>query len=124
MKGVHIMKKAILITGIITIVGYAITALIMFIVASVATDPQVINEVMNTTGATREQAEAAARITQAGFIVTGVIFLIGVAFAIVLIALRNNTRIKKGAGIALGVLGIVFSTLPGIFFLVDSVKNR
>ena len=121
------MKKAILISGIFWAVVCGITALILFLVGAVANSPEVIQEVVNQSQGTvtMEQAQAAAAAAQALMIGWAVYFLLGLVFAIVLIALRNNQRLSKGAGIALGIVGVVFgATLPGIFFIVDSAKTR
>ena len=121
------MKKAILISGIFWAVFSGIAALILFLVGAVVNSPEVIQETVNQSQGTitLEQAQVAAAAAQALMIGWAVYFLLGLVFAIVLIVLRNNLRIGKGAGIALGIVGVVLgATLPGIFFIVDSAKNR
>ena len=121
------MKKAILISGIFWAVFCAITALILFLVGAVANSPEVIQETVNQSQGTitLEQAQVAAAAAQALMIGWAVYFVLGLVFAIVLIVLRNNLRIGKGAGIALGVFGIIVgAVVPGIFFIADSAQTR
>ena len=112
------MKKAILVTGIITIVSYSIAMLILGILGGVhiatntmaSSDPGAIDtpELLTI---------AIVCLSLAGY------FLLGMIFAIILVAKRNSSM-GKGAGIFLGFLGIIFSFLPGLLFTIDSAKSR
>ena len=115
------MKKAILISGIIWGVVSLLTGLICLISGVMANNPDVIAQMQAQDATiTLEQIKAAAST----LVTFGVICLIGGVFSFVLVGLRNSS-IGKGAGIAIGIIGIVLeATLPGIFFIIDSAKTR
>ena len=118
------MKKAILGTGIGWGILCIILAIVFFVLGANATDPQVIQQAQQQPGVTPEQAQAAAQALQYLLIVSAIFMVLSAIYSFVLIALRNSS-IGKGGGIALGVIGIVIgATLPSVFFLVDSAKNR
>ena len=109
------MKKAILITGIIWLVLCVAGAVIELFVG--------IGDLMGMdvgwAKVDPNQALGAANI------VLGSLLAIGAILDVVLLAKRNSENLKKGPGIALGVIAAVFgATLPGIFFAVDSGINR
>ena len=113
------MKKGIVISGIITIVGYSITALVLAIIG-------IVDIVSANIDAIEEGAMELPELLIAGIVLVSIAgyFLLGMIMSIVLIAKRNS-NMGKGAGIALGVIGIALSAVvPGILFLVDSAKNR
>ena len=113
------MKKGILISGIITIVIYSIMTLIFGIVGAVQLATKGMAEVDPGAIPTEELG-----IVAAVFLVLAGYFLIGLIFSAVMIGKRNSTM-GKGAGIALGVFGIIVGALvPGIFFIVDSASTR
>ena len=113
------MKKGILISGIITIVIYSIMALVFGIVGGV----QLATKGMAEADPGAIPAEELA-IVATVFLVLAGYFLVGLIFSAVLIGKRNSDM-GKGAGITLGVFGIVVGALvPGIFFLVDSASTR
>ena len=118
------MKKAILISGIIWGVLAVITGIIFLAVSPVFGSKEVIDEVIkNNPDITREAAEAAAAVLVTTFAVIGGELLAGGVFSFVLAGVRNKGG--KGAGIALGIVGIVLGAiLPGIFTLIDAIKNR
>lgn len=117
------MKKAILISGIIWGVVCIILALIFIPIGAAATRPEVIQELING-GMTPEKANAAAQATQYLMITAGIWLLVAAVFSFVLLGVRNR-NFGKGAGIALGIIGIVFGAeLPGIFFIIDSARSR
>jgi hypothetical protein len=56
--------------------------------------------------------------------VVGIWLFVAAAYSFVLVGLRNK-QTGKGAGIALGIVGIVLGAeLPGIFTIIDAAKNR
>lgn len=113
------MKKAIMVTGILTIVAYSITCLILAIVGGI-----------NLAASSMAEADSGAIdvpelkiLVIVCFALAGY-FLLGFLFAIVLIAKRHS-RMEKGAGIVLGLFGFLFGAfLPGLLFMIDSGKNR
>lgn len=118
------MKKAILGVGIAWAIVCLITAAILIPIGILATDPQVIDQAVAQGGVTRAQAEEAAKILQLFCLIVGDWLVVAAAFSFVLVGIRNK-GFGKGAGIALGVVGIVLgSEAPGILFIVDSAKNR
>ena len=57
-------------------------------------------------------------------IALGVCLIVAAILDIVLL-IKRNSSMGKGAGIALGVFGIIFgAALPGIFFIADLVQTR
>ena len=117
------MKKAIQITGIIWAVMCGITAIVFLAGGSLFA--AAFAEIMKQQGGVpEEEIKIAAAAMLAMYIVLGVIMLVAAIYSIVLVALKNK-QMAKGAGIALGAIGIVVGAeLPGIFFLIDSIKNR
>ncbi len=108
------MKKAILIVGIIWIVlslgaaiseiTYGIGQLVDLSAGGVEWKPDVVLGSAN--------------------IVIGGYYVISIIMTLVLILTRNS-KMGKGAGIALGIIAIVLGSLvPGILFIVDSANNR
>ncbi|MCR5348583.1 MAG: hypothetical protein K6E59_03130 [Bacilli bacterium] len=117
------MKKGILISGIIWGVSSVIGFLLLLIFGLAATSPEAIKALVDS-GYTQADAEAGALVTAVTMIVWAVYLLIAAAFSFVLVGVRNR-GFGKGAGITLGVFAVIFgSTLPGIFFIVDSAMNR
>ena len=113
------MKKGVLISGIITMISYGITALIFLIVGIVNLVAKGLAD--SDPGAIPAEEPA---IVGTVFLVLAGFFLLSVIFSGILIHKRNS-EMGKGAGIALGVFGIIFgAVLPGIFFIVDSAKTR
>lgn len=113
------MKKGILISGIITIVVYSIMALIFGIVGGV----QLATKGMAEADPGAIPAEELG-IVATVFLVLAGYFLIGLIFSAIMIGKRNSDM-SKGAGITLGVFGIIVGALvPSIFFLVDSASTR
>ena len=113
------MKKGILISGIITIVTYSIVALVFL---SVAVINLVAKDMAETDPGAIPPEELGVAI--AAFFVVAGCFALGVVFAGILIGKRNS-GMGKGAGITLGVFGIIFGAIvPAIFFLVDSAQSR
>ena len=124
------MKKAILITGIIWTIlcflGMILFAVFgsIYMLALQAANSDLIAQVAQQNKVSVEEARQVITVIAGVFIVAAVEMLLGFIFSIVLMAKRNS-EMSKGAGIALGVVGAVLgSTLPGIFFIVDSAKSR
>ena len=122
------MKKGVLVSGIIWIIMSAIALLIFVIMAGVSyfglSDSQVLADSARAAGTTVEAAKEALTLTATMFTCAAIEMVLTIVFSIVLIAKRNS-NMGKGAGIALGIVSIVFgSVLPGIFFIVDSAKTR
>ena len=113
------MKKGILISGIITIVFYGIMALIFGIGGAI----QLAAKGMAEADPGAIPAEELA-IVATVFLVLAGYFLVGLIFSAVLIGKRNSDM-GKGAGIALGVFGIIVgAVVPGIFFIADSAQTH
>ena len=113
------MKKGVLISGIITMIAYGITALVFLIVGIVGIAAKGMADA--DPGAIPTEEAIAASIV---FLVFAGFFILSVVFSGVLIGKRNS-EMGKGAGIALGVVGIVFgAVVPGIFFIIDSATTR
>ena len=113
------MKKGILISGIITIATYAIVALVFLIVGLVyiATNGMA-NEDPGAIQTEELIVVAAIFLSIAGYLVLSIIFS-GVMIG------KRNSSMGKGAGIALGIFGILFgAVVPGILFIADSGKTR
>ena len=118
------MKKAILISGIIWGILLALTAIILFAVGANATNPEVVQEIANMQHITVAEAEKLAKDAQLVLIVSGAVLSVATVFSFVLVGLRNSTM-HKGLGITFGIIGIVIGAqLPGIFFIIDSARNR
>lgn len=113
------MKRGIKIAGIITIIYCAITALSLGIAGGVNMMAWNLAVADGSAADIPElQTVATVLLILAGY------FLLGLIMSIVLVATRNNGMGKAG-GIILGVCGLLLgSFLPGIFYLVDSIKNR
>ena len=113
------MKKAILISGIVTIVSYATVMLIFLIVGFV----NIAAKGMAETGPGAVEAEELA-IVGAVFLGLAGGLLLAVIFAGIMIGKRFS-GMGKGAGITLGVFGVLSgAVVPGIIFIVDSAKTR
>ena len=113
------MKKGILISGIITIASYSIVALVFLIVG-------IINFVAKGMADSDPGAIPAEELTVVAvvFLALAGYFLLAIIFSGIMIGKRNSSM-GKGAGIVLGIFGILFGALvPGIFFLADSAKTR
>lgn len=118
------MKKAILGTGIAWGILSIFLAILFLAIGALATSPEVISQAQQQPGVTPEQAQLAAQYTQIIMFIAGGFMVASAIYSFVLIGIRNKTM-SKGAGIAIGVVGIVIgATLPSIFFLVDSAVNR
>ena len=118
------MKQAILGTGIGWGILCIITAAILIPVGAVATNPEIINSVVQQGKYTEQEVIQAAQVLQVFFISFGITLLIGAVFSFLFVGLRN-AKFGKGVGITLGVFGIVFgATLPAVFFIVDSARTR
>ena len=113
------MKRGILIAGIITIICCGIAAFSLGIAGGVNMFT------WNLAVADGSAADVPELLTIATVcLVLAGYFAVGLIMSIVLIATRNNGMGKAG-GIVLGILGFLLgSFLPGIFYLVDSIKNR
>ena len=113
------MKKGILISGIITIVIYSIMTIVFLIVG-------IINFVTKGMADSDPGAIPAEELTVVAIVFLAIAgyFLLSVIFSGIMIGKRNS-GMGKGAGVALGVFGILFGAiLPGIFFIADSAKTR
>lgn len=113
------MKKGVLISGIITIVIYGIMAMIFGIVGGVQLAAKGMAEVDPGTIPAEELA-----IVATVFLAIAGYFVVSIVFSGIMIGKRNSSM-GKGAGIALGVFGIIFgAVVPGIFFIADSAQTR
>ena len=113
------MKKGVLISGIITIISYAIVAFVFLIVGiiNIATKGMADSD-PGAIPAPELATVAALFLAIAGY------FLVSIIFSGIMIGKRNSSM-GKGAGIALGVFGIIFGAIvPGIFFIADSAQTR
>ena len=113
------MKKAVLISGIVTIASYAVVALVFLIVG-------LINITVKGMADTDPGAIPAPELAIVSIVFLSVAgyFILSIIFSAIMIGKRNS-NMSKGAGIVLGVLGIIFGALlPGIFFIVDSAESR
>ena len=118
------MKKAILGTGIAWGILSIFLAILLFAIGALATSAEVIARAQQQSGVTPEQAQQAAQYTQIIMYIAGGFMIASMIYSFVLIGIRNKTM-RKGAGIAIGVVGIAIgATLPSVFFLVDSAVNR
>lgn len=113
------MKKAVLISGIITLVAYSILAIVFSIVGIAYL---ISNDMANSDPGAIPMEEL--RMLAAIFLILAGYFLLGVIFSGVMLGKRNS-NMGKGAGITLGIFGILFGAIfPGIFFIADSAKSR
>lgn len=113
------MKKGVLISGIITIASYSIIALVFLIVG-------IINIAAKGMADADPGAIPAEELTVVAIVFLSIAgyFLLSIILSGVMIGTRNS-GMGKGAGIALGIFGILFgAVVPGIFFLVDSAQTR
>ena len=122
------MKKAVLITGVIWAVLTFLCALVFMILGLVfiSAAPEVAQTlVIEGEELTPEQILALVYGIAGVFVFFAVYFIIGGVFSIVLVVNRANEKIKKGAGIALGIVAFVLGAeLPGVFFVIDSAMHR
>lgn len=108
------MKKAILITGIIWLI-FCVAGGISEIVVGVSFFSPISNG--------QVQVDPNPTLAVAN-IVVGALMFVGAVLDVILI-IKRNSDMKKGPGIALGVVAAVLgATLPGILFAVDSGVNR
>lgn len=108
------MKKAILITGIITAIVEGIGGLFEVIFGIMELTPTTIN-------GTTYAADIPMGVAN---IIVGVWLLAAVVFAIIDI-IKRNADMPKGKGIALGVVSVIFGAfVPGVLTIVDSAMNR
>ena len=119
------MRKAILAGGIVWGILCIITAIVLFAIGANATNPEIIQAAQQQNpNVPAAEVEQAAKVLQYALIVAGGYLIIAAAFSFVLVGLRNK-GFGKGAGIALGVIGVaVGATFPAVFFIVDSAVNR
>ena len=120
------MSKAVRITGIIWIILCAILTIVFGIISIVgygAVD-QAAQEIAKADSSINlEQAKAAALLAVIYLDIVAGYFFLGLVFSIIFVALARK-EIRKGAGIALGIIGFIFGAeLPGIFFIVHSAKD-
>ena len=108
------MKKAIKIAGIVTIIICGLFGIFEVIYGALEFNDIKIGEMTYY-----------ANIPLAiGNVILGVWLLSGVAFSIVDIVKRNS-EMSKTKGIILGVVSAVLgAVVPGILFVIDSVKTR
>ncbi len=113
------MKKGVLISGIITIISYGIVALVFLIVG-------IINIAAKGMADADPGAIPAEELTVVAIVFLAIAgyFLLSIIFSGIMIGKRNS-NMSKGAGVALGIFGILFGALlPGIFFICDSAQTR
>lgn len=108
------MKNAIKIAGIVTIIIWGLSGIFEVIYGALEFNDLKIGDMTYF-----------ANIPLAiGNVVLGVWLLSGVAFSIVDIVKRNS-EMSKTKGIILGVVSVVLGAIvPGILFVIDSVKTR
>ena len=112
-------RKGVLISGLITLITYAIVALVFLIVG-------IINIAAKGMADADPGAIPAEELTIVAivFLSLACYFLLGIIFSGIMIG-KRNAEMSKGAGIALGIFGILFgAVLPGIFFIADSAQTR
>lgn len=108
------MKKAILIVGIIWTVLCFSGAIAEIITA--------IGQFVNLQGPEVTWQADPERGTIN--LILGIYLIVGGILSLVMINKRNS-EMTKGAGITLGVFGIIFGAdVPGVLFIVDSAINR
>ena len=113
------MKNGIRIAGIITIILYSVLVLVFTIVGLV----NMVTYNIAVSEGDGDEVVLLIAVATTFFILAGA-FLLGLIFSAVLIAKRNSLM-AKGAGIALGVIGVLFAAyIHGILFIVDSAKSR
>ena len=125
------MKKAILISGIIWAVASIVLAIVFVSMGGLSLTAmgtqegqKVINDFAAQNNVTVEAAKAALTVSATALVVAGIWLFVAAAYSFVLVGLRNK-QTGKGAGIALGIVGIVLGAeLPGIFTIIDAAKNR
>lgn len=113
------MKKGVLISGIITIISYGIVALAFLIVG-------LINIAAKGMADADPGAIPAEELTVVAIVFLAIAgyFLLSIIFSGIMIGKRNS-NMSKGAGVTLGIFGILFGALvPGIFFICDSAQTR
>lgn len=113
------MKKGVLISGIITIISYGIVALVFLIVG-------LINIAAKGMADADPGAIPAEELTVVAIVFLAIAgyFLLSIIFSGIMIGKRNS-NMSKGAGVTLGIFGILFGALvPGIFFICDSAQTR
>ena len=120
------MSKAVRIASIIWIVLCAILAIVFDAVGSfmLANVDQIAQEMVKTDAAIKlADAQAATAYVGIVMVIWGAYFVAGIVFSIIYIVLANK-KIRKGAGIALGIVGAVLGAeLPGILFVVHAAKD-
>ena len=122
------MKKAINITGILwtlALIGgmFACIGLGAFCFMALESAKD-LAEIAKSAQITLEEAKNVVPMLGGMLICAGVLYLVGAVLCIVMTAKRNS-NMSKGAGIALGVFGILTGgTLPGLLFIIDSAKTR
>ena len=108
------MKKAILITGIITAIVEGLGGLFEVIFGIMEFTPTTINDVTYAADVPMGVAN----------LLVGIWLLAAVVFAIIDI-IKRNADMPKGKGIALGVVSAIFgAVVPGVLTIVDSAMNR
>ena len=108
------MKKAILITGIITAIVEGLGGLFEVIYGITLFSPTTVGDV----------TFAADIPLGVANLIVGIWLLAAVVFAIVDIKQRNSDM-PKGKGICLGVVSAIFgAVVPGVLTIVDSAMNR
>ena len=113
------MKRGILIAGIITIICCAVAVLSLGIAGGV----NMFTWNLAVADGSAEDVPELLTIATVCLALAGY-FAVGLIMSIILVATRNSSMGKVG-GIIFGVLGFLLgSFLPGIFYLVDSIKNR
>jgi len=113
------MKKAILVTGILTIVSYSIVALVFLIVG-------IINIATKNMADADPGAIPAEELTIVAIVFLSLAgyFVLSIIFSSIMIGTRNSSM-GKGAGIVLGIFGVLFGAfLPGFLFIADSASTR
>lgn len=99
-------------------------ALIVLATTLSANNEATIQELINQ-GMSEADAKAALASTAAIIFVFAFVTLASAVYSTVLATLVNNKRINRVIGIILGALAIILGALlPGILFIVDSVRHR
>ena len=112
------MKKAILIVGIIWII-LSLAAAITEITYGIGQMVQLTANVSDTSVVWKPDY-----VLGTANVIIGGYYVISIILTLVLIIKRNSTM-SKGAGIALGIIAAIFGSLiPGILFAVDSASTR
>ena len=120
------MKDATKTISIIWGVLATLVAIILIIVASTLTangGPTV--EQLVAGGMTEEEAYAAIAATSAVIFVFAFVSLGAAVYSVILGTLVHMKKINRVVGIVLGALAILIGSLvPGVLFIVDSVRSR